>query len=334
MSAPAPEKKVPSISSTVQPPSQPAPTFQPSASGPLPGAGKLAAPPPPSFTNGAARDAVSAPQSTPLFSSKSIEAQPVAPPTPILHHAELPKPAQPALNVQQVHEIDTSVKAVSEEQVAAEAAQEAERQQAWIASLREAADRRRHTVSTPGSRKRVLEQETPPKSGVKATKVSKAERPKKSLALSSIKPLPKLPILEQIESLTARKPAEKKAEPPKPNNVDEDELLLSAARIAAESMRTGPRILDGYPASSPFEPWRSSFSPGSSAASYTFSRSQSPQQPSMNGYHVALAPDTDLGLGRTLSRTEQRIRMTGGKGLAYKPLNLTPKKSWRTPSKK
>lgn len=144
--------------------------------------------------------------------------------------------------------------------------------------------------------------------------------------MSSVKPLPKLPILEAMELMTARKPVEKQPEPPKPNQVDEDELLLSSARIAAESLRSGPRLTDGY--SAPYEPWRSSYSPGSSVtSSAAFSRSVSPQPSLVNGYDVAFAPSEDLGLGRSLSRTEQRIRMTGGKGLAYKPLNLTPKKS-------
>ncbi|KAL5337162.1 SAC3/GANP/Nin1/mts3/eIF-3 p25 family-domain-containing protein [Aspergillus crustosus] len=285
--------------------------------------------------NGEAWKPAPAPQVPALFASDSSTVQLVAPPTPVLQHAQLPFPAQSLPVVrQEVPEVVTEVDTASEERAAAEAERvEAERQLAWITSLREAADRRRNITSTPTSRKRVLEQETPPKNPVKAPKVPKAARPNKSLALSSVKPLPKLPILEQIEKMTARKPTEQKPEPPKPNNVDEDELLLSAARIAAESMRTGPRLLDGL--STPYEPWRSSFSPGSSIDSYSaLSRSQSPQQPSANGYDVALAPDNDLGLGRTLSRTEQRIRMTGGKGLAYKPLNLTPKKSCRTSSKK
>lgn len=151
------------------------------------------------------------------------------------------------------------------------------------------------------------------------------------MAHSYTKPLPKLPILEQIESMTARKTAEQPPEPPKPNHVDEDDLLLSAARIAAESLRSGPRLVSS--SSAPYEP-RRSFSPGSSlASSVGFSRSESPQQSHGSGYDVSLAPDTDLGLGRSLSRTEQRIRMTGGKGLAYKPLDITPKKSWRTSRK-
>ncbi|KAE8381393.1 SAC3/GANP/Nin1/mts3/eIF-3 p25 family-domain-containing protein [Aspergillus bertholletiae] len=204
-----------------------------------------------------------------------------------------------------------------------------DRRLAWIETLREAANKRRRTSST--SRKRFYEdpdEELPIETGSKAVKVPKPDAPslpKKSMALSSIKPLPKLPILEQIEAMTRKPAAEPKPEPPKPTQVDEDELLLSAARIAAESLRSGPRLIDNWSTRSS-ELRRSSFSPRSSfSSSYSFSRSQSPQS-LVNGYDLALAPDSDLGLGRTLSRTEQRLRMTGGKGLAYKPLDFTPKK--------
>ncbi|PYH93184.1 hypothetical protein BO71DRAFT_382043 [Aspergillus ellipticus CBS 707.79] len=201
---------------------------------------------------------------------------------------------------------------------------------AWLSSLREAAHKRRDTTST--SRKRVLEEPEEPvpvESAPKAPKVPKPQAPppyKKSLAQASTKPLPKLPILEQIESMIARKPAEPTPEPqPKSIQVDEDEMLLSAARIAGESLRSGPRLLDNW--SAPYEPRSSSFSPGGSASpSLAFSRSQSPHSSYVNGYEVSLAPDTDLGLGRTLSRTEQRIRLTGAKGLAYKPLDFIPDK--------
>ncbi|GKZ47387.1 hypothetical protein AbraIFM66951_010749 [Aspergillus brasiliensis] len=208
------------------------------------------------------------------------------------------------------------------------------RRTAWLSALKEAAGRRRETVSN--GRKRVHEEpeeQALVESGSKAQKLPKAEAPapqKKSMALASTKPLPKLPILEQIESMTARKPVEPKPEAPRSVQVDEDELLLSAARIAAESLRSGPKLLDGW--STSYEPRSSSFSPGASlSSSFAFSRSQSPQSSSyVNGYEVSLAPDTDLGLGRTLSRTEQRIRMTGAKGLAYKPLDFTPEKKRRS----
>src|SRR5699024_2026503 len=103
----------------------------------------------------------------------------------------------------------------------------------------------------------------------RASKLSKPEMTppsKPSLALSSIKPLPKLPILEQIESMTKPKP-EKKPEPPKTNQIDEDELLLSAARIAAEKLRRGPSLLDDLALSTYYEPSRPSYSPRSSFSS-------------------------------------------------------------------
>lgn len=201
----------------------------------------------------------------------------------------------------------------------------------WLSALREAADRRRESKPT-ASRKRVHEEPeepSPPQSdsGTKVVKAQKQEAPRvpsrKSMALSSLKPLPKLPILEQIESMTTRKSAApSKPQEPRSVQVDEDELLLSAARIAAESLRSGPRILDGWSAAS-YDGRASSFSGRSSASpSCAFSRSQSPQSGQVNGYEVSLAPDTNLGLGRTMSRTEQRIRMTGAHGLAYKPLDF------------
>ncbi|KAE8150704.1 SAC3/GANP/Nin1/mts3/eIF-3 p25 family-domain-containing protein [Aspergillus avenaceus] len=203
------------------------------------------------------------------------------------------------------------------------------RRHAWMSMLKEAANKRRRTSST--SRKRVYEEqeEAPIETGSKVPKVADPEKlvpKKKSMALSSIKPLPKLPILEQVESMMRKPATEKKAEPPRPNQIDEDELLLSAARIAAESLRSGPKLVDNW-STRPSEPRRSSFSPENSfSSSLSFSRSQSPQSSLASGYDLALAPDTDLGLGRTLSRTEQRLRLTGGKGLAYKPLDFTPKK--------
>lgn len=206
-----------------------------------------------------------------------------------------------------------------------------EQQPVWLSSLREAAERRR-TSSTGRKRGYNFEEETID-TGAKPPKASKPELPpppKKSLAQSSIKPLPTLPILEQIEKLVARKPfAELQLEPPRRSQVDEDEMLLSAARIAAESLRGGPRLSDSFSTYS--EPQRS-FSPQSSLhSSCSLSRSQSPQSSiQVNGYDVAFAPETKLGLGRSMSRTEQRIRATGGRGLAYKPLDFTPKKQRKT----
>ncbi|KAL6233837.1 hypothetical protein BDW75DRAFT_214053 [Aspergillus navahoensis] len=281
-----------------------------------------------------ASQTVSSPASNVVIAQSSTPQPPI--PT-ISEEAEPTVPAEPAIGARpDIREGTSTVEAIKEEQAFDEAEQEAQRKTEWINSLREAADRRRNIVSTPPSRKRVLEQETPPTEMTKPIKVAKPQQPlRKSMALSSMKPLPKLPILEQIESMNAREPTEPRPESSKPRHIDKDDLLLSAARIAAESLRTGPRLLS---VSAPYEPWRSSFSPGSSVSSVAFSRSESPQQspPGTSGYEVSYAPDTNLGLGRSLSRTEQRIRMTGGKGLAYKPLNLTPKNkiSWRATPKK
>ncbi|KAL4940741.1 SAC3/GANP/Nin1/mts3/eIF-3 p25 family-domain-containing protein [Aspergillus oleicola] len=278
----------------------------------------------------------------------TITTQPLVP-----SEAEAETPSESMIEIQPApNEAEEPTVAISEEQVSKEAEEaEAEAKKAeWMHWLREAADKRRSTVSTPASRKRVHEQETPPSDKImEVPEVPKSAQPppRKSMAAASLKPLPKLPILEQIERMTARKSvAQSSPEPPKPTHVDEDDLLLSAARIAAESLRTGPRITSS--SSAPYEPWRSSFSPGSSVGSSTgtgagaaFSHSESPQQSYISGYDVSLAPDTDVGLGRSLSRTEQRIRLTGGKGLAYKPLNLnlvstSPRDSWSgsTPSKR
>ncbi|KAL4792348.1 SAC3/GANP/Nin1/mts3/eIF-3 p25 family-domain-containing protein [Aspergillus venezuelensis] len=376
--SPAPENKAPLFSFT---PQEPAPQEKPSASSaPQP---QLAAATPPSFPSPFApkenKEATSVlePPASPRPAHREIPS-PVSLPqtsadqpsasrgTAVTTQSSGPSDTEPeapselAIEVQpETNEVEEQVAAISEEQETmgvkeAEAEAEAQKTAEWLHWLREAADKRRSTVSnsTPASRKRVHEQETPP--SYKITKAPKVPTPKqpprKSMAAASMKPLPKLPILEQIEKLTARKPTEEKTpEPPKPNHVDEDDLLLSAARIAAESLRTGPRIVSS--SSATYEPWRASFSPASSVGSSigtgtggVFSRSESPNQSYVSGYDVSLAPDSNLGLGRSLSRTEQRIRMTGGKGLAYKPLNLnlesaktsSPRDSWSgsTPSKR
>ncbi|KAL2794994.1 SAC3/GANP/Nin1/mts3/eIF-3 p25 family-domain-containing protein [Aspergillus keveii] len=336
------KEEAPSIFSSPKPSPFPAPPFGlPIASTPQPSSNQIAAGPsaPPAQESASP---LSASQEPLPLASNGLVRKPAFPPplqskTP---ETETPGESAPGLQADVPKINHAPAETVNEEKAPAEPAQdEAKRKLAWINSLKEAASRRRRTVSTPEatptSRKRVFEeQETPPaKDEIKAQKVAKPERPRKSMAEASVRPLPKLPILEAIESMTARKPVEK-SEPPKPNQVDEDEILLSAARIAAETLRTGPRLLDAFSAPSTYEPWRSSFSPGSSvASSAAFSRSQSPQQ-SVHGYDVALAPETNLGLGRTLSRTEQRLRLTGGKGLAYKPLNFSPGSSLRTPPKK
>ena len=264
--------------------------------------------------------APAAPEEPAVVEDKSVPTEPAKPLEPV----EPVEPAEPAGLLE-------PAKTEAEPSVDAN-----EKSNAWLETLREAANKRRE--ESTASRKRAHdepEEEPQPSDGPKAAKISKPEAPppRKSMALSSIKPLPTLPILEQINSTLARKPTEQqKPEPPKPkpSQIDEDELLLSAARIAAESLRSGPRLTESWP-SYYSEPPGSTFGPASSFSSSMppLSGSQSPHQsPRVNGHDLALAPD-DLGLGRTLSRTEQRLRLTGGKGLAYKPLDFTPEKKKR-----
>lgn len=157
---------------------------------------------------------------------------------------------------------------------------------------------------------------------------------KKSLALASIAPLPTLPILEQVKKLTeVKRPLDDETVSSRTSQIDEDEMLLSAARIAAEQLKNGPRLLDRTTDYLYTDPFRSSTfgrsvnSDSRLSSSQSSSLSGSSPYARINGYDVALAPETPLGLGRTLSRTEQRLRLTGGKGLAYKPLQLTPEKA-------
>lgn len=210
-----------------------------------------------------------------------------------------------------------------------------ERHHSWIQALKDVAERRRQQEHI-ATRKRALDENQEQESAEIVSKAQKGVETevsppcRSSLALYSIKSLPTLPILEKTEQLLATKPAARLEPQPKaPSLIDQDELLLSAARIAAETLRSGPKIFDIMPP----EPnsLRSSLGHSSSLpSSQQHSRSQSPLQTNVNGYDVAFAPETDLGLGRSLSRTEQRIRRTGGRGLAYKPLNFTPEKYRKT----
>lgn len=154
---------------------------------------------------------------------------------------------------------------------------------------------------------------------------------KYSLAEASVRKLPTLPCLERVEELLKRKePSEEEVEEARAKRkrqIDEDEILLSAARIAAEQMRTGPKIFDGYSSYRVHsEPRGYSLSPRSSfsySVPSSYVQSASPPQYTRHGYEVALAPDTPLAPGQTISRTEHRIRMTGAHGLAYKPLDFS-----------
>lgn len=102
--------------------------------------------------------------------------------------------------------------------------------------------------------------------------------------------------------------------------VDQDELLLSAARVTADALAKGSHLWENQPSPRP------SLRPVP-ALTDSASRNASPARGSrihVNGYEVALAPESPLGLGRTLSRTEQRIRKTGARGLASRAFSWNP----------
>lgn len=217
----------------------------------------------------------------------------------------------------------------------------------WIETLKRAAMSQR---KTPPNRKRPLEAEPPapqaqesdapllqtqvaPNQDVPKPAPARPKPKKASLALASIAPLPTLPILEEVRKMTQPKKQEEDVESTRASQVDEDELLLSAARIAAEQLKNGPRLIEHTPDYSYLDPLRSSTYLGRSMSSARSSLSAPSPYARINGYEVALAPETPLGLGRTLSRTEQRLRLTGGKGLAYKPLQLTPDRETETGKK-
>ncbi|EPS34618.1 hypothetical protein PDE_09582 [Penicillium oxalicum 114-2] len=159
-----------------------------------------------------------------------------------------------------------------------------------------------------------------------------------SLAESSIKALPTLPCLEKTKRLLESKPSvdpELELSKKRQREIDEDELLLNSARIVAEQLRTGPKIFDemspqslaDYNAYHAYWEQRSkrpfSYSHSASPSATPIAQSASPPQFPRHPYEVAYAPDKSTGLGRTMSRTEYRIRMTGGHGLAYKPLDFS-----------
>lgn len=133
-----------------------------------------------------------------------------------------------------------------------------------------------------------------------------------------------------VEELLALEMSKQKVTPPRPRMeqkslIDEDELLFNAARMAGTEL-SRVRLFEGLPflresISRPSTP-SSTFSSSLMGRTdkYTRSASVDGSHATVNGYEVALAPETPLGLGRSLSRTEQRIRQTGARGLAYKPI--------------
>ncbi|KAI5290753.1 hypothetical protein KEM52_000359 [Ascosphaera acerosa] len=112
--------------------------------------------------------------------------------------------------------------------------------------------------------------------------------------------------------------------------IDEDEILLSAARVAAHKLAGGRRWLSdctrtvGRAASGESSPLRLS-GHGPQPPHDGLRTASDGSRITVNGYDVALAMGKE-GLGRSMSRTEQRIRSTGAHGLATLPIQ-TPRLS-------
>jgi hypothetical protein len=208
---------------------------------------------------------------------------------------------------------------------------EAERQANWKEFIRKTSEKqKREAEEQAKSRKRALDesaeteksQERSSSKVLKTSGSSESSPPTKkySLAEAYAKALPKLPCLDRVKALVERKtPADDETQLSKPHNrqVDEDELLLNSARIAAERLRTGPKIFDPSPE---YDLRRSSYSPSASYYNSPYSLSQSPRP---HGYKVVHAPNVPEGLGRSMSASERRIRATGAHGLAYKELDFS-----------
>ncbi|KAJ5397641.1 hypothetical protein N7509_005754 [Penicillium cosmopolitanum] len=208
---------------------------------------------------------------------------------------------------------------------------EAERQANWKEFIRKTSEKQKKEAEEQAkSRKRALDEsaETEKSRERSSSKVlktsgsSESSPPAKkySLAEAYAKALPKLPCLDRVKALIERKtPADDETQVSKPHNrqVDEDELLLNSARIAAERLRTGPKIFDPSPE---YDLRRSSYSPSASYYNSPYSLSQSPRP---HGYKVVHAPNVPEGLGRSMSASERRIRATGAHGLAYKELDFS-----------
>ncbi|KAJ5176742.1 uncharacterized protein N7482_002619 [Penicillium canariense] len=266
--------------------------------------------------------------------------------------AKSPEPIEPALSVSQLEQSTTSL---SSSQASATSdtlswrppQTEEEKQAVWDRILRRA-EEKVERKEAKRKRKRALEERalatsTREEPGAKVLKVSsdstESSPPPKtfSLAESSIKALPTLPVLERAKALIEQKSVyepDPEIAKKRQRQIDEDEMLLNSARIAAEQLRTGPKIFDEVSPQSMadynayHEYWaergKRTRSYSSLSPSVTpYAQSASPPAFPRHPYEVAYAPDTPLGLGRTMSRTEYRIRMTGGHGLAYKPLDYS-----------
>ncbi|KAJ9485033.1 hypothetical protein VN97_g8326 [Penicillium thymicola] len=184
-----------------------------------------------------------------------------------------------------------------------------------------------HKKSKVHEKKRVLDEESEPQPeeqgpSTKVPKVSPEDEDvpfKFSVYKADNRPMPKLPILEKLEEKLARAKALceptrlteeqvqyiEEARLKRARQVDEDEIALSRARILAEKLRTGPGIFDGWTGKIR-EPWHDpKWNPVARIAE--------------KGHEVAYAPDTP---NRPMTRTEQRIRRTGARGLAHVPLDF------------
>lgn len=265
--------------------------------------------------------------------------------------AKSPEPVEPALTVSQLEQSTSSLSStqtsVDSESLQWRAPRTEEEEAALFKRIMRRAEEKAQRKEDKLKRKRVQEEQALEDSmreeRLKVSKVSTPEESpppakKFSLAESSIKALPTLPCLEKAKALLEKKPASEvdtEVGKKRQREIDEDELLLNSARILAEQLRTGPKIFDGISPQSLTEYnanrayWQErgkrarSYSNSISPSITPYAQSASPPQFPRHSYDVAYAPDTAQGLGRTMSRTEYRIRMTGGHGLAYKPLDFS-----------
>ena len=218
-----------------------------------------------------------------------------------------------------------------------------EKQAAWLRILaraqakydRKQAKNRKRARDEPSASVSTQEEPSP-----KAPKVSPPQEPTipKRRSFKSYEDIPMPPILERVKAglkpeppteaeLAKMEAAKEKERLKRQRLVDEDEILLSAARIAANELASGPSLVDSLLQSDIWaranESRRTSYSPRDSySRSASYGQSTSPPQWPNHGYQVAYGPDQPPGV--PMSRSEMRIRMTGAHGLAHVPLNFTP----------
>lgn len=308
----------------------------------------------------ASPDAVTEPSSV---KDKELFAKPAKPKQDqtVLHTslevaAKEPELVEPSLSVSQLDQSTTTSLSSTQTSVDSEITewrppQTEEEEIALYKRIMKRAEERAQRKEDKRKRKRVQEEQALADSmreeRLKASELSTSEElpppaKKFTLAESSIKALPSLPCLERAKALLTKKPAsepDQEIVKKRQREIDEDEILLNSARIVAEQLRTGPKIFDEMSPQTLAEYnayhayWeergkrRRSYSSSLSPSITPFAHSASPPQFPRHPYEVAYAPDTPQGLGRTMSRTEYRIRMTGGHGLAYKPLDFARSKS-------